>query len=364
MVRFFGPRRPGGDVDTTFDLLTLSLLPGLQPRTAAALRARGSAAEILADPERHTDLLSESARLELRGGAARRTAEAEAERAQRAGIAILGRDEPGYPRLLREIADPPLVLYVRGSLQRHEAGPAIAIVGSRAASPNGTALAWAMARELAAAGASVVSGFARGIDSAAHRGALEAGGCTLAVLGSGLECVYPAENAPLVARVAERGAVLSELPLAWGPRPGHFPRRNRIIAGLSHGVVVVEAQHRSGALITARLALDGGREVMAVPGHPSLPGAAGTNALIRDGARLVRDASDVALELGFDVHPVATAARPGSALLSRLRVDTPATLEELVEGSGRSLPELLAELTELEMAQQVRRLPGPLYVRR
>src|SRR6185436_9687486 len=265
MVRFFGPRRPGGDVDATFDLLTLSLLPGLQPRTTAALRARASAAEILADPEAHADLLSEGARRELRGGGARDAAEAEALRARRAGIAIVGRDEPDYPRLLREIADPPLILYVRGSVAGHEDEPAVAIVGSRAASPNGAALAWAMARELAAAGASVVSGFARGIDSAAHRGALEAGGRTLAVLGSGLECVYPAENAPLVARVAERGAVVSELPLTWGPRPGNFPRRNRIIAGLSHGVVVVEAQHKSGALITARLALEGGREVMAVP---------------------------------------------------------------------------------------------------
>ena len=364
MVRFFGPRRPGGDVDATFDLLTLSLLPGLQPRTTAALRARASAAEILADPEAHADLLSEGARRELRGGGARRAAEAEALRARRAGIAIVGRDEPAYPPLLREIADPPLILYVRGSVAGHEDEPAVAIVGSRAASPNGAALAWAMARELAAAGASVVSGFARGIDSAAHRGALEAGGRTLAVLGSGLECVYPAENAPLVARVAERGAVVSELPLTWGPRPGNFPRRNRIIAGLSHGVVVVEAQHKSGALITARLALEGGREVMAVPGHPSLPGAAGTNALIRDGARLVRDAADIALELGFEVGPVAAASQPASGLLARLRVDKPVTLEELVDGSGRSLPELLAELTELELAQQVRRLPGPLYVRR
>jgi DNA processing protein len=351
-------------VDATFDLLTLSLLPGLQPRTAAALRARASAAEVLAQPDAHADLLSERARRDALGGAARRLAEAESERARRAGIAIVGRDDSGYPRLLREIADPPLVLYVKGSLSVRDDEPTVAIVGSRAASPSGAALARAMARELAAAGATVVSGFARGIDTAAHRGALEGGGRTFAVLGSGLECVYPAENAPLVEQVADRGAVVSELPLTWGPRPGHFPRRNRIIAGLSRGVVVVEAQQRSGALITARLALDGGREVMAVPGHPSLPAAAGTNALIRDGARLVRDAADVALELGFEIRPVEAQPTPASALLSRLRVDRPATLEELIDGSGRSVPELLAELTELELAQQVRRLPGPLYLRR
>jgi DNA processing protein len=353
-------------VDATFDLLTLSLLPGLQPRMAAELRARDSAAEVLAHPDRHADLLSERARQELRGGSARRTAEAEAGRAARAGIAIVGRDEPGYPRLLREIADPPLVLYAKGRLSSPDDELAVAIVGSRAASPSGTALASAMARELAAAGATVVSGFARGIDSAAHRGALEAAGRTLAVLGSGLECIYPAENASLVAPVAERGAVLSELPLTWGPRPGHFPRRNRIIAGLCRAVVVVEAQHKSGALITARLALDGGREVMAVPGHPSISGAAGTNALIRDGARLVRDAADIALELGIElrVEQKDAGVEPASRLLSRLRVDRPVTLEELIDGSGRSVPELLAELTELELAQRVRRLPGPLYLRR
>jgi DNA processing protein len=351
-------------VDSTFDLVTLSVLPGLQPRVAATLRCRDSVAAVLARPELHADLLPARAVGSLKNGEARRKAQAEVEGAQRRGIAIVGRDDRSYPPLLREIADPPLVLYVKGRLPAAGDDRAIAIVGARAATPDGTALASVMAGQLAAAGASIVSGFARGIDSAAHRGALDADGRTIAVLGSGLEHVYPPENAPLVERVAERGAVISELPLGWGPRPAHFPRRNRIIAGLCRGVVVVEARHKSGALITARLALEGGREVMAVPGHPGLAGAEGTNALIRDGACLVRDAADVALELGLELRRQPGPGQAASALLSAMQVDRPATLEELADRSGRSLPELLAELTELELARQVRRLPGPLYLRR
>jgi DNA processing protein len=223
-----------------------------------------------------------------------------------------------------------------------------------------------LAADLARAGVTVVSGFARGVDTAAHLGALEAEGRTVAVLGSGLERVYPPENAALVSRVAERGAVVSELPLSAGPMPGHFPRRNRIIAGWGRGVVVIEAGAKSGALITASLALESGREVMAVPGHPSSPGATGTNALIRDGARLVRDACDVALELGVEFRPALApqqASAPASSLLAALQVDRPATLEELAERSGRAVPELLAELTELELLDKVRRLPGPQFLR-
>lgn len=353
-------------VDATFDLLTLALLPGVGPRTAAALRAQRALAEVLADPDPHSDLLSEPARRRLRSGDARRAAEAELQRARAAGVAIVGRDEPSYPRLLREIFDPPAVLYVKGSLVAEEGGLSVALVGARAATPSATSFARSLAADLARAGVTVVSGFARGVDTAAHLGALEAEGRTVAVLGSGLERVYPPENAALVSRVAERGAVVSELPLSAGPMPGHFPRRNRIIAGWGRGVVVIEAGAKSGALITASLALESGREVMAVPGHPSSPGATGTNALIRDGARLVRDACDVALELGVEFRPALApqqASAPASSLLAALQVDRPATLEELAERSGRAVPELLAELTELELLDKVRRLPGPQFLR-
>jgi DNA processing protein len=353
-------------VDTTLDLLTIALLPGVQSRTVGALRERGALADVLAHPDEHVDLLLESARGRLRSGEARRAAEAELGLASRAGIAIVGRDDIAYPRLLAEIFDPPAVLYVKGRLLADEGGSSVAIVGSRAATAAGTSLARTMAEELAQAGLTVVSGFARGVDTAAHSGALDAGGRTVAVLGSGLRQIYPPENTPWVERVAERGAVVSEFPLQLGPRPAHFPRRNRIIAGWGRGVVVVEAGVKSGALITASLALESGREVMAVPGHPTHTGAMGTNSLIRDGARLVRHASDVALELGLELRPAparADAAAADSSLLASLQVDRPATLEELVERSGRSVSELLAELTELELLAQVRRLPGPQFLR-
>lgn len=349
-------------MDSTFDLLTLALLPG-GPASDRRRCGRGVAvSELLARPAEHPDLISEAARRALADGTARRAAEAELARARRMGFAVVGRDEPVYPRLLREIFDPPPVLYVQGRLAPEAGEPSVAIVGARAATPAGAALARSLAAELASAGCTIVSGLARGIDSAAHRGALATGGRSVAVLGSGLDRPYPAENTPLVAQLAERGAVVSEFPLGTEPRPGHFPRRNRILAGWGLGVVVVEAAARSGALITASLALEAGREVMAVPGHPTWPGSAGTNALIRDGARLVRDAADVALELGFEIRPCPGATGPGG-LLEVLPVDKPATLEELSERSGRPLADLRVELAELELAARVRRLPGPLFLR-
>ncbi len=352
-------------VDSTLDLLTIALLPGVQPRTVGALRERAGLAEVLAHPDEHPDLLPEPARRRLRNGEARRAALAEIGLASRSRIAIVGLDDPGYPLLLREIFDPPAVLYVRGTLVAGEGEKCVSIVGARAATPQAAVFARTLAEELARAGLTIVSGFARGVDTAAHSGALDAAGRTVAVLGSGLCHIYPPENAALVERVAERGAGVSEFPLQAGPRPSNFPRRNRIIAGWGRGVVVVEAGLKSGALITAGLALESGREVMAVPGHPTHAGAMGTNALIRDGARLVRHAADVALELSLELQPAAARGDRGAAsgLLANLQVDRPATLEELVERSGRGVSELLAELTELELLAKVRRLPGPQFLR-
>ena len=277
----------------------------------------------------------------------------------------MGWDEPDYPALLRQIFDPPPVLYVRGRLDSDEGERSVAIVGSRAATPAGRALARAMGRDLAAAGATVVSGLARGIDTAAHQGALDAAGRTVAVLGCGIDRLYPAENASLAAAIEVNGAIVSEFALGTPPLPHHFPRRNRIIAGWSRGVVVVEAARRSGALNTAHTAVDEGRDVMAVPGHPSQPGSEGTNQLLREGACLVRDARDVAEELGF--APPATAAEPAEVsvdpVLGALRADAPASLEDLRKRSGLETPELLARLSQLELRDQVRRLPGALFVR-
>lgn len=346
---------------TIFDGLVLSFLPGLRPGTALAVAARG-AGEVLARPAVHADLLPARAREALGCGEPRRRAEAEVRRAAAAGVELVALGD-GYPVWLARTADPPPVLWVRGRLDPAEGERSVAVVGSRAASPEGRALARALGRELAAAGLTVVSGLARGIDGEAHQGVVEVGGRTIAVLGSGLDRMYPAEHASLSEAVLRAGgAVVCERPLGAPPMPEAFPRRNRIIAGWSRGVVVVEASLRSGALGTARCALDEGREVMAVPGPPSWPTAAGTNALIRDGAVLVRDAADVALELGVELVAARAARNPTDAVSAALRRDAPARVEELVARSGLELSAVLARLTELEFSGRVRRLPGPLFV--
>jgi DNA processing protein len=348
-------------MDSTFDLLTLSLLPGVSLRAAQELALRQPLAATLARPDDHGDLLGEKARALLRSGAARRAAEEELRRAAALPARVVGRDEPEYPRLLRHIYDPPLVLYIQGRLVEGEGQHSLAVVGSRAATPAGVALARAMARDLAGAGLTVVSGLARGIDTAAHQGALDAGGRTVAVLGSALDRLYPVENAALARAVRERGAVVSEFRLGTSPLPAYFPRRNRVIAGWGRAVVVVEAAKRSGALVTARCANDEGRDVMAVPGHPSQAGHAGTNMLIRDGAKLIRDAADVAEELKIDLP----APRPADAdpVLAALSAEAPRSLEEVQRQTGRPASEVLGRLAELELASRVRRLPGALFVR-
>jgi DNA processing protein len=277
-------------------------------------------------------------------------------------VRIVGRDEPDYPERVRRIYDPPPVLYVRGTLVPGEGERALAIVGARAASAQGLALTRALAHDLAEAGLTIVSGLARGIDTAAHQGVLDTSGRTVAVLGSGLDRIYPEENTPLALAIAQSGAVVSEFPLGSAPDRKHFPRRNRLIAGWGRAVVVAEAAEKSGALLTAQAALEEGREVMAVPGHPGHRGSAGTNQLIRDGAVLVRGAPDVADELGVAL-PVHEEAAGEDEVLEALARDVPRSLEELQVRCGRALPELLSHLTLLEVGAKVRRLPGPLFVR-
>jgi DNA processing protein len=338
------------------------LLPGVPPRAVAQLRRRAVLADVLAHPEAFDDLLSDEARALVSSGRASERADLEIAASGRLGISIVGLDEDAYPGRLRRTFDPPPVLYVRGRLADGEDTPAVAVVGARAATPLGTSLAAAIGRELASWGATVVSGLARGIDTAAHQGALEGPGRTVAVLGCGLDRMYPKENAGLAERIAGSGAVVSEFPLGTPPLPDHFPRRNRVIAGWSQATLVVEAAARSGALNTARYAAEEGRDVLAVPGHPSQAMSAGTNQLIRDGAGLVRHAADVAAEIGLEV-PEAAASTHGDPLLRVIARDSPATLEELKARSGLETAALLARLTELELQDAVRRLPGPLFVR-
>ena len=344
------------------DLLTLALLPGLAPRAARILAGRGPLPGVLSDPDAHTDLLSAEAQARLRSGEAQRAADDEHRRATALGVRIVGWDEADFPALLTRIFDPPPVLYVRGRLEADEGERSVAIVGTRAATPAGRTLARAMSRDLAAAGATVVSGLARGIDTGAHLGALDGNGRTVAVLGCGIDRIYPPENAGLAKAIEPRGAIVSEFPLGTPPLPHHFLRRNRLIVGWSRGVVVVEAARRSGALNTARTAADEGRDVMAVPGHPSQPACEGTNQLLRDGAALVRDARDVAAELGFEL-PGENGQTVQDPVLDALRRDAPLSLEDLRARSGLETPDLLARLSQLELCEEVRRLPGALFVR-
>lgn len=350
-------------LDATTDLLALTLAPGVSPRLVREVRTRGPLADFLAHPDEHADLLPASALSALGSGEAGRRAAAETDAARKRGIRIVGCDEPDYPERLRQIYDPPPVLWVRGRLEAGEGARSVAVVGSRRASAQGLALARGLGRDLAHGGLTVVSGLARGIDTAAHQGALDASGRTVAVLGSGLDRLYPPENADLAAKIAERCALVSEFPLGAAPSPWNFPRRNRVIAGWGRAVIVAEATEKSGALGTARCALEEGREVMAVPGHPSQEGSAGTNALIRDGALLVRHAGDVLGELGF-VMPVTAPQTPcDDDVLRALKRDVPTSLEELQVLCGRAVSELLSHLSLLEVGAKVRRLPGALYVR-
>jgi DNA processing protein len=281
-------------------------------------------------------------------------------RLAQAGGRFLVVGDAAYPGALAAVPGAPPILSAIGDLALL-GRPTLALVGARDASLAGRRFAAELAAALGAAGFVVVSGLARGIDTSAHEGALDAPGRTVAVLGCGLDRMYPPENERLAGRITFAGAVVSEFALGTPPLPEHFPRRNRVIAGWGRAVVVVEAAARSGALNTARCAADEGRDVLAVPGHPTQPASAGTNQLIRDGAGLVRSAIDVAQELGIDI-PAAPAA-PTDPLLGALAGDAPATLEELRDRSGLETGALLARLTDLELRDVVRRLPGPLFVR-
>ena len=324
----------------------LAEVPGVTPRLAARLR----------DPR-----LLEAAAAEMRS-------------AERQSVRILIRDDPEYPGILAQLPDPPPLLYVRGSL-REEDDPAVAVVGSRRATPYGLEMARSLAAEIASAGVVVVSGLARGIDEAAHRGALEAGGRTLAFLGSGIDRLYPPESRRLAGTIAANGAVLSEFPLGTAPLPGHFPVRNRLISGICRGTVVVEAAPRSGSLITARLALEQGREVFAVPGNATSRNALGPNFLIQQGAKLVMRGRDVLEEIPGVVLPQEPSGKgreeeqgalegEAARILSRVPADEPIGLDDLAARTGMAAGPLLGALLDLEMKDRVSRLPGRRFIRR
>ena len=288
----------------------------------------------------------------------------EIERCDANGVSLLVAGEDGYPDLLAQISRPPPVLYLRGNRDVLHI-PQIALVGARRATTTGLENARAFAAELAAAGFGVTSGLALGVDAAAHRGALQVGGTTLAVLGSGVDRLYPRRNTTLGQEIIDNGgAVLSELPLGSAPEAANFPRRNRIISGLSLGVLLVEAAQRSGSLITARLALEQNREVFAIPGSIHNPMARGCHQMIKEGATLVESSADIVAQLGGILGglvqrdspvvaqqgaPVASLAPELQEIMRALGAD-PRSIEQLVRATGGDTGDLMAGLLQLELA--------------
>lgn len=275
--------------------------------------------------------------------------------------------DAAYPPLLLEIHDPPLLMYVKGDVDLL-ARPALAIVGSRNASTQGMLNATAFARALGGAGLTIVSGLALGIDSAAHQGALGSAGSTVAVIGTGIDIVYPRRNLELARQIAASGCIVSEYALGTPAMTGNFPRRNRLISGLSRGVLVVEAAAQSGSLITARLAAEQGRDVFAIPGSIHAALAKGCHLLIKQGARLVESSDDVLQELGWQAAASAAAPPPSvdagehAALLAALGHD-PVDADTLAARSGQPAAMVLQQLLELELAGHVEKLPGAMFQR-
>ena len=300
----------------TTNLLHLSLIQGIGPKTAQFLvKIFGSAEKVLnATPEelRKTEKLSSTARERLIQKSLGCPLERELELIHEYGCQIITFYDAAYPPLLKEIDTPPLLLYVRGELKPEDA-LSIALVGSRQAKDYGRRVSYQLSYQLAQRGLTVISGFAKGIDTCAHRGALEANGRTISVLGNGLSLIYPAANSELVEKIVESGALISEFPMGMKPRSENFPRRNRIISGLTLGTVVVEASNRSGALITARLASEQGREVFAVPGEIFSELSTGTHKLIDSGAKLISNVDDLLEELPQHALRQISALTPSSA---------------------------------------------------
>lgn len=330
--------------------------------------------------------------------------EAELEKAHSLGVTILPCTDPSYPVRLLEIYDFPPLLYVKGELKADET--CMAVVGSRAAGIYGRYTAERLSRELALRGVTVVSGLARGIDTAAHRGALAGKGRTIAVLGCGLDVTYPPENGALLQEITRRGAVITEYPFGTPPNASHFPARNRIISGLALGVTVVEATEKSGSLITARLALEQGRDVFAVPGSVDAAGSKGTNRLIKEGAKLVESVDDILEEIlpqlerrkpgetgpdalsalkkptpgpfamkagdpepsmagpeGRQKTPPTPLSGPEEALLGLLS-DIPIPADEIIRASGGKANDVLGLLMGLEIKGAIRQLPGKKFIRK
>lgn len=366
------------EMEQSLPWLALALTPGLASRLSARLlKEFGSPDEVFRAPlprlER-CNLPSAVAQAVFKKQSFKR---AEKELASTRNIdrcRLLNWTEPEYPQSLLQIYDPPVLLYVRGDLQVL-AQPCISVVGTRRPTLYGTQMAERLGRELAARGLVVISGMARGIDAIAHQGAMAVNGRAIGVLGTGVDVCYPKENKKLYEKVLERGAIISEFPLGTHPSPENFPIRNRIVAGMPLGVVVIEGAQYSGSLITARLAMEFGREVFGVPGNVTQPVSFAPNQLIKQGAKLVTNAEDVIEELPTPIRAaLVQAEQPEAAqrnllvaaslnssekkIYDLLSVDDPVPIDDIVERSALNSSEVLATLFDLEMKGVVRQLPG------
>lgn len=374
------------------DWIALNMTPGVGPRVCARLLEHFGSAEAVFDaPRRELELLRlppETVESVVARDLHTR-AEEEVGKTRKLGGDILVLDDGVYPTLLRETYDPPIVLYVKGAWAECLDQPCVAMVGSRRCSTYGQNAALMLARELAQRGITVISGLARGIDAAAHRGALEAGGRTVAVMGTGLDQTYPRDHRKLSNEILDRqGALVTQFPLGTPPVSENFPYRNRVISGLSLGVVVIEAAENSGSLITARLAMEQNREVFAVPGNITSRNSFGTNYLIKGaGAKLVQQWQDVVSELPPEIAarllpPPGRKPRTKGELVEQLRLsppdlsdqelsvfkllstDSPEHIDALAEAARLSITQLTSALLKLEMRELIRALPGKCFVRR
>jgi DNA processing protein len=363
----------------TLKLLALRLVPGIGARLTAALLERFGSPEAVCNAP--VEQLAEVPHLGAAlAGKVRRALDngdvaAEIERMEKHGVTLLRLGEPPYPPALATIDAPPTLLYLRGTLEPGDR-EAVAIVGSRNCTSYGRKIAERLAGDLARAGYRVVSGLARGIDAVAHRGALQAGGRTLAVLAGGLANIYPPEHAALADEVQAHGALLTESAMLMEPMACMFPQRNRIISGLVRAVVVVEAAQKSGALITASHAGEQGREVFAIPGQVDSPASAGTLELLRKGAKLARHAGDIIEDLQ-GIAPLFSASAEENAVQTREPpigldeiqrriwdlLEQKQNVDDIARTLGLAVPELMRTLMLLEMKKAIKRLPGNQYER-
>jgi DNA processing protein len=345
--------------------IDLSLVPGMGAQTyRALLSAFGLPVNIRSAPRmRLASVVSDAIAGRILEGGREPLVAAALAWAEQPGRSVMTLADPSYPQQLLQIPDPPVLLYVTGNM-RLLGTPSLAIVGSRNATQQGVMNAERFARALSESGLAIISGLALGIDAAAHRGGLAGRGSTIAVLGCGANIVYPRGNEPLFAQIAESGAIVSEFPLDTPPSRENFPRRNRLISGLSRGCLVIEAALASGSLITARLAAEQGREVYAIPGSIHSPLSKGCHALIKQGAKLVESAQDVLEELGLTAESPATpnSSRVSAGLLQHMGYD-PCTIDILIQRTGLTAEVISAMLLTLELEGKVSSLPGGIYQR-